>query len=490
MSRVATPSRSRRFASAVVALPFGGAETRGITEQAPVRRVARRESVYRRLLAAADVLSVTMALVLAFYVFGDDRLKPEPIVAIPLVVVVAKLQGLYERDGLVLNKTTLDEAPKLFQAATLYTLLISLGASHLVIGAVGAREAFGVWVLLFAFQVFGRAAMRRIAGRITAVERVVVIGSPEDSQRLETKLGMNTRVRAELVGRAAFAAGDDRFGDTLGTLNDLEAIVREHQVHRVIVAPHGTESALMLEAIRAAKAVGVHVSVLPRLLEVVGSSVEFDQLYGVTVMGVRRFGLSKSSAIIKRALDLLGATAGLALVAPVMLALALTVKRSSPGPVFFKQRRVGRDGEAFEVFKFRTMVDGADRRKGELLGSNEADGLFKIAEDPRVTPVGRFLRRSSLDELPQLFNVLRGEMSLVGPRPLVPEEDSRIEGRHRRRLHLKPGMTGQWQIFGSSKIPLREMVTIDYLYVANWSLWGDVKILCRTVPYVLARRGL
>ncbi len=137
------------------------------------------------------------------------------------------------------------------------------------------------------------------------------------------------------------------------------------------------------------------------------------------------------------------------------------------------------------------MVDDAEERRAALQDRNEAaDGLFKIADDPRVTPIGRFLRRTSLDELPQLINVLRGEMSLVGPRPLVPDEDSRIEGRHRRRLHLKPGMTGQWQIFGSSKIPLREMVTIDYLYVANWSLWGDVKILCRTVPYMLARRGL
>jgi lipopolysaccharide/colanic/teichoic acid biosynthesis glycosyltransferase len=135
------------------------------------------------------------------------------------------------------------------------------------------------------------------------------------------------------------------------------------------------------------------------------------------------------------------------------------------------------------------MTNDAERRREELLALNEAEGLFKLDRDPRVTRVGRVIRRFSLDELPQLFNVLRGEMSLVGPRPLVPEEDSRIEGHFRRRLDLAPGITGQWQALGSSRIPLSEMVRLDYLYVASWSLWGDIKILVRTVPYVAGRRG-
>jgi lipopolysaccharide/colanic/teichoic acid biosynthesis glycosyltransferase len=142
------------------------------------------------------------------------------------------------------------------------------------------------------------------------------------------------------------------------------------------------------------------------------------------------------------------------------------------------------------MLKFRTMYDGADGHKEHLLHRNEADGFFKIAADPRVTPVGRWLRRTSLDELPQLLNVLRGEMSLVGPRPLVNEEDARIEGWFRRRLDVTPGMTGAWQVLGSSRIPMRDMVTIDYLYRTNWSLWLDLKILLRTVPHVVRRRGL
>jgi lipopolysaccharide/colanic/teichoic acid biosynthesis glycosyltransferase len=161
----------------------------------------------------------------------------------------------------------------------------------------------------------------------------------------------------------------------------------------------------------------------------------------------------------------------------------------SSGPILFRQTRVGRDGRRFQMLKFRSMLADAEHQKAELRARNEADGLFKIEDDPRVTRLGRFLRRTSLDELPQLFNVLRREMSLVGPRPLVVDEDCRIEGFYRRRLHLTPGMTGPWQVAGSARIPLHDMKSIDYLYVANWSLWLDVKILLRTIPHVLMQRG-
>jgi lipopolysaccharide/colanic/teichoic acid biosynthesis glycosyltransferase len=172
-----------------------------------------------------------------------------------------------------------------------------------------------------------------------------------------------------------------------------------------------------------------------------------------------------------------------------MLVIAALVATTSRGPVLFRQTRIGRGGQSFSMLKFRSMEDGADRLKDSLRHRNEQNGLFKIADDPRVTRVGRWLRRTSLDELPQLFNVLRGEMGLVGPRPLIPEEDARIQGWHRRRLHLTPGMTGPWQVLGAARIPLSEMVTIDYLYVANWSLWNDVKIILRTAGTVVARRG-
>jgi exopolysaccharide biosynthesis polyprenyl glycosylphosphotransferase len=247
----------------------------------------------------------------------------------------------------------------------------------------------------------------------------------------------------------------------------------------------------MLDLVRTLKAVGIRVSVVPMLLQVIGSSVEFDDLHGVTLMGVRRFDLTRSSEMVKRAFDLVGSSLGLLVLSPLMIVIAIAIKLDSKGPVFFRQLRVGRDEERFGLFKFRTMVPDAEQLKHTLADRNEAqEGLFKIARDPRVTRVGSFLRRTSLDELPQLFNVLRGEMSLVGPRPLIDDEDRRIEGWSRRRLALHPGITGHWQILGPARVSLREMVAIDYLYVANWSLWTDVKILLRTVPHVLCRRGL
>lgn len=194
---------------------------------------------------------------------------------------------------------------------------------------------------------------------------------------------------------------------------------------------------------------------------------------------------------LKRLLDLCSAVLGLLALVPVILAIALAIKLDDGGPVFFRQARVGRHGRRFEMLKFRTMVREAEALKSALRERNEAKGgLFKIAEDPRVTRVGGFLRRSALDELPQLLNIVKGEMSLVGPRPLVIDEDELVAGRHRRRLALMPGMTGPWQILGAARVPLGEMVAIDYLYVANWSLWEDVKILLRTVPHVVGRRGL
>ena len=221
-----------------------------------------------------------------------------------------------------------------------------------------------------------------------------------------------------------------------------------------------------------------------------GSSVETDYLNGMTLLGVKRFEISKSSQLIKRGIDLAISAVALILLAPLMALIAVAIKIDSPGPILFRQVRAGRRGEPFRMLKFRSMIDGADQLKEQLRHLNEAEGVFKIANDPRVTQVGRLLRRMHLDEVPQLINVLKGDMSLVGPRPLPLDEDKAIRGWYRDRLEVPPGISGYWQVLGSSRIPLEEMVKLDYLYVANWSVWGDLKLMLRTVPVVINRRGM
>jgi exopolysaccharide biosynthesis polyprenyl glycosylphosphotransferase len=355
---------------------------------------------------------------------------------------------------------------------------------------MGARLFAFTWLSLSIIAVACRVAARAIARHVSAPERCLLVGEAAVAARLEAKLDASPHVKAAFVGRITLDANSDSMAaQALGTLSDLPQIVVDHDVHRVIVAGEAGSHESLLDAIQSAKALGVGVSVLPRMFEVVGSSVAFDYLDGLTILGVRRFGLSPASRCVKRSFDIVGSALGVVVLAPLMLTIAVLIKLSSRGPVLFRQTRVGRDGHPFEMLKFRTMDVGADARKSQLRSRNEAEGLFKIADDPRVTRLGRLLRRTSLDELPQLFNVIRGQMSLVGPRPLVVDEDQRIEGWYRRRLSLTPGMTGDWQIFGGARIPLREMVTIDYLYVSNWSLWSDVKILLRTVPYVVGGRS-
>ena len=467
----------------------------GIAESRGPAASMRRDSVFRRLLLVADVLAIVTAFVLTVALAQGHalRITSGGIAAVVLLIASAKLTGLYDRDETLMRKTTLDEAPKLFWLATLCAFVAWLSGGLLVKGTLDRHQALFLWLALIVLLVLGRAGARQLGLRVSPVERCLFIGDEVSAETIRSRLtghgGVNAKVVAHIDLDKVEPWSTDSFSEP--RLAEIRDLAQTLDVHRAIIAPRSVDAGEMLNLVRTLKAVGVRVSVVPRLLEVVGSSVEFDDLHGVTVMGVRRFDLTRSSAAFKRAFDLFGASLGLLAISPLLIAIAIAIKLDSRGPVFFCQLRVGRYGRRFYMLKFRTMVDGADAMKDSLRHRNEAkEGLFKIAADPRVTRVGKILRRSALDELPQLFNVVKGEMSLVGPRPLVVEEDNRVEGWHRRRLELMPGMTGPWQVLGRSRVPLKEMVAIDYLYVANWSLWTDVKILLRTVPHVVGRKGL
>jgi exopolysaccharide biosynthesis polyprenyl glycosylphosphotransferase len=453
-----------------------------------------RDAIFRRMLLLADALAIAGAFILTISLSSKSlQLTWASAAALPILLLGAKSSGLYDRDDALLRKTTLEEAPKLFQVATLCALVAWLTGGLIVAGTLDRHEALFLWLALAGLLVLMRTGARAIALRIAPVERCLFVGDADAAETVRSKLAGHGGIKASLVAHVDLdkIAPWSTDAHSASKVAEVRELARKLDVQRAIVAPRSADAGEVLDLVRTLKAVGVRVSILPRLLEVVGSTVEFDDLHGITVMGVRRFELTRSSATVKRIFDLVWTSIGLLALAPLMLVAAVAIKLDSPGPVFFRQQRVGRYGKRFHIFKFRTMVQDAEALKDSLRDRNEAQGgMFKISDDPRVTRVGRVLRKTSLDEMPQLLNILKGEMSLVGPRPLVLEEDMRVQGWHRRRLELTPGMTGPWQILGPTRVPLREMVAIDYLYVANWSLWTDMKIIMRTVSYVISCRGL
>jgi exopolysaccharide biosynthesis polyprenyl glycosylphosphotransferase len=488
-------SRPARRAALADVLAFGGTDETPLSAPVP----NRRDALFRRLVAAADLLAAAGGLgTLSLY--SGHPLALVSVVTIPAIVVLAKFMGRYDHDDVVLRKSTLEEIPALATLAAAYGLTWSFVALVSGLrGGAGGGEAIVLWAATSALLIALRLLARAAAQRSAPPERLLIVGGAAARTSVASCIAADPGAHVEIVGflpledeRRGISRewrGQSRRRRSLG-FADLPRIVRELHIDRVLLIPTSADSELMLDAVRHTTSLGIKVSIVPRLFEVIGSAVDFDSVGGVTVLGVRRAGLGRSSFAVKRLMDVAGALAGIVLLAPLGALVALAIRLDSPGPVFFRQPRVGRSGRAFSMIKFRSMVDGADAQRAALLGRNETAGLFKLSADPRVTRVGRWLRRTSLDELPQLINVLRGEMSLVGPRPLVLDEDRLVEGRDRERLLLAPGMTGPWQVLGPERPPLPEMVKTDYLYAANWSLWTDLKIILRTVGHMLGRRGM
>ena len=459
----------------------------------------RRDWAQRRALAVADVLGLLAGWLTLSIFWAEPDLGPSGAVMLlapPAWILMNKLLGLYDRDSVVMHRSTLDELPRLLHSIVLGSLIVLFFAPP-VFDADFGRLQTAIFALVALVSTFAlRGSARTLVRHVFAGERALIIGSGSVAATVARKLSSHPDYGVELVGFVDDESQHDANGSGLplphlGVMEEFEEICREHQVERVIVAFTSMPHEALLNIIRASKRARLKVTIVPRLFEVIGHRFETDEIEGMTLLALRGLARGRSSLALKRLMDLGGAGFGLLLLAPLLAVIAIAVKLSSRGPVFYAQRRVGRGSLPFTMYKFRTMVVGADRMKAGLAHLNEKDDgvMFKIADDPRVTRIGRLLRRTSLDELPQLFNVLRGEMSLVGPRPLVPAENVHVIGWHRARLDLTPGLTGPWQVMGRTAIPFQEMVKMDYLYVAEWSLWNDVRLLLRTAPVVLFGRG-
>jgi exopolysaccharide biosynthesis polyprenyl glycosylphosphotransferase len=459
-----------------------------------------RDRAVRRLLAAADALALVLGLVLAFG--GQPGVWPHVgwgLLTVPLCLVIYNAYGLYDRDVKRISHSSVDDLSGLAHALLLACLLLWLYYHVVPSGTIHFKHIllFGTGTLVSALAF--RSAARRIIHRRLGPERVLLVGDDDAIAVLAGKLTSHPEYRVSPVGLVSAASPDRQTIATdgassvrrLGSIAELDiaTVVAEHGIHRIIVSHGDVRDEDFLELVHRAQELGVKVAVVPQPFDAMGPSVEVDNVEGLTVFAMYPPVLGRSSRAIKRGLDIVGSLVLLLASAPLLAAIAAAIKLDSPGPVLFHQQRVGRGGRRFSVLKFRTMIDGAERMVDELLAESRDSDWLLLEHDPRVTRVGRLLRRTSLDELPQAWNVLRGEMSLVGPRPLIESEDRRIRGWGRCRIDLTPGMTGLWQVLGRTSIPFSEMVTLDYLYVTNWSLWGDIKLLLSTVPVLLSRRG-
>ena len=489
--------------AAVVALPLD----RLVPRSGPLDRSNdQRGRRLRRLLLGADVTALCIAFLVAESAF--QSLRPADVVAllltIPLWALLAYGHRLYHLDSHRADYSAADEIGPILQMATLWSWGALIAFSAIQPEQFPIKRAAVFWALalvaLVAFRSLARAYARR---QIWYLQNTLIIGSRSQSKKIVRKVmrhpewGLNVVACIDLQRPARFPRSAAHLFDVVPLLpadTDARALVEQFDIDRVMLAPTLTESRRRVDLVCELSELGVHVDLIPSWSNAVGARLDLHEMEGMPLLTLPRPRLGRYSLRLKRAMDLAFGTAALIVLSPLLLACALAIKIDSPGPVFFRQRRVGKGDGPFDVYKFRSMSADADTRKDEVAqlnfhgGANDS-GMFKIREDPRVTRVGRILRRYSLDELPQLINIVRGEMSIVGPRPLIENEDRQIEGRLRKRLDLTPGLTGVWQVHGRSDIPFEEMVNLDYLYVTNWSLWGDIKLLIRTLPVVTRGRG-
>jgi exopolysaccharide biosynthesis polyprenyl glycosylphosphotransferase len=367
-------------------------------------------------------------------------------------------------------------------------LLVTLITLAFAIGTGYPHSTFGLYATAFVLAVIIIAVLRSSYDVVTADvwrmagvrRRALLVGEGDRIDSLQRAIGR---------GRSGI---DYEFVGVLspGRLGELGAVLFESKPDELIVSSVGLEEEELLDLVEEAHRAGVKVRIAPTTAELLTQRAEYVPGQGVPLFELRPPVFASLDWMVKRGFDIAVSSLMILFASPFWLVIALTVKLSSPGPVFYRDRRVGLGEQEFGMFKFRSMYVDANLRQAGLEASNEASGpLFKIKDDPRVTRVGKFLRRYSLDELPQVLNVVRGEMSLVGPRPLPLRDYVQLEDWHRKRYLVLPGMTGLWQVSGRIDLSFDDLVRLDFYYLENWSIWLDISILAKTLPAVAARRG-
>ncbi|MBA2361773.1 MAG: sugar transferase [Actinobacteria bacterium] len=443
---------------------------------------------------AADAIGLSAAFLIAQSLVSPSASAPDQLgpalealvflVMIPMWLLVAKASGLYEGDERELGHSTSDEVGPLLQLVTIGTWLVFVATEVVAIADIQFGKVVLFWMFAMAAVPLARVSARsRIDGRPSMGQNVLIVGRGEIAELVEAKLRHHGGSRLRVLGVVDA-------GPALTARSIFANGIHEEQIDRVVITSIDAVPKDVVTLIRTLHDRGIHVDVVPRFFELFSPFTGNRVMGGFPLLSLPAIPISGFSLAAKRAFDFGAALIGIVVLAPLGLATALAIKLDSPGSVFFRQVRMGSGGRRFMIVKFRTMRRDAELDKASLVERNHYLGLecepemFKAVDDPRVTRIGRVLRRYSLDELPQLLNVLKGDMSLVGPRPLILEEDRYVEGWGRRRLSLRPGITGVWQVLGRNDIRFAEMVALDHQYVMTWSFQNDLRLLVKTLAVV------
>jgi exopolysaccharide biosynthesis polyprenyl glycosylphosphotransferase len=472
----------------------GGAARLGLSGAAEAKR---RGSLLRRSLATGDWLTLvaTLCIVTAASPKTDIGTLFWAVMFSPVWVLVLKLHGLYDNDHRRIRHSTLDELSSLVSATALGTLALDGLLALSPVGPLAASSAIAVGLGAFLGSFVSRAVIRFSWHRLAGAAGGVVVGPPEAVAIVARRVATHPETRLHLVGYLSPPGAGP--GDAtpeglprLGSVAEIARVARERQVERVIVTEQEMSEPAAERLIEECKAAGLGLTFLPQHFGLLGPGIELNRLAELPVLDFRFSDPPRSTVAIKRTMDLVIGGALLLLLSPLIGLLALLILLDSGRPILFRQRRAGRDGVPFTVLKFRTMVQGAEEQLRELVDLEKLDEpAFKLADDPRITGAGRLLRRFSLDELPQFLNVVRGDMSLVGPRPEEEAVVALYDERQRLRLGVRPGMTGPMQVYGRGDLTFEERLAMERDYLDNISLAGDLAILLRTPAAILRGEG-